>query len=1127
LEQVIKKVERIFNVQFTYDPAVMDKSTRIDLAKKDWTLDETLLKLSEITGLKFMLAGNLVGIQKPGTQQLNASTQKRKIERLTVKGKVTDSDNRPVAGATIGIKGSLRAVTTNADGDFTIDAQRSDILVISYVGFATQEIAVESETINVVLLHVDRSLEEVVVTALGVRKEKAKVAYAIQEVKGDALQKAPETNVASNLVGKVAGLSIYTKSTLYENPEVYIRGEGALVVIDGVPTRTDFWNINPNDIESVNVLKGTAAAALYGSLGINGAIMITTKKGKGGANGTEVSYNTTTQFQAGFLRVPKTQKEYGMGWDGYYAFIDGKGGNGWYDDYGYVWGPKLNQPDASTPSGFTEYPQYNSPYDPNQLFAFTQRGYTDYSHYKPIPWISKGKDNLKNFLNNELSTMHNLSVAGKTERSDYRISVSHTYQRGQVPNTKLNSSSISLAGSLKITDKLRAEATMAYNKQFTPNYPETGYGPNNYFYNILLWMGPDVDIRDLKNYWQPAGGRTNNAGTFIPYGVKDVQQFNYNYTWYNNPWFLANEYLKGYNNDVIVAQLNATYDFTKDLQLMVRTGATTNSVVADTKIPYSYINYGVDAAPRGNYNIRNSNNLLITTEALLTYKKTFFDDFSATVSVGASNRYSQAKSSFAGTNGGLTIPKAYNIKSSINPLSTGGDDPDVGNSLLESQVSSVFGYADIGYRNMVYLNITGRNDWTSTLQKPYNTFFYPSVSLSVIGSEIVKLPSLISFFKLRGAYANISSDVNPYYTIPVYTSGTSWNGVSSVNLPGTIISPSIHPRTTISQEYGAELRFLNNRLGFDFTWFTYLEKNFPKDIPISQASGYNSIRVNADEIHRKGIELVVSGTPVRTKELRWDITLNYSRLRRTVNSYYGGEDIRDGVKVGERTDVYRTWGWERSPDGKIVYGSNGFPQYISHVVNLGYYNPDWEFGALNTVSYKNFSVGFSFDGRIGGLLYNGVEQKLYEGGMHPATANQFRDDSYDGKPSYIGDGVVVTSGTVEYDIQGNIVSDSRKFAPNTKGVKYIDWVFATYVNGVPDANLYKRTFVKLREVVLTYNASPKLLKGTPFKGASLSVTGRNLILWSDAPFMDPDGYDGTTLADPSYRNIGFNLNLKF
>ena len=446
---------------------------------------------------------------------------------------------------------------------------------------------------------------------------------------------------------------------------------------------------------------------------------------------------------------------------------------------------------------------------------------------------------------------------------------------------------------------------------------------------------------------------------------------------------------------------------------------------------------------------------------------------------------------------------------------------------------------------MVYVSLTGRNDWTSTLQKPYNSFFYPSGSVSIIGSEIVKLPSVISFFKLRGSWANISSDnvvpygdptdiyTNYYGTLPVYnqgsvnTSNIRWNGTSALNLPGTLITPNIHPNTTISQEYGAELRFMKSRIGIDFTWFRYLDKNIIKQVPISGASGYSFVLLNADEIYRRGIELVLTGTPVRIKDFKWDVTLNYSTLRKIAKSYYGGDSIRDGVKIGERTDNYRTWGWERSPDGQIVYGSNGFPQYISHIVNLGHYDPNWEFGVTNNFSYKDLSLSFSFDGRIGGLIYDGVEQKLYEGGMHPATANKFRDDSYAGNATYVGKGVVVTSGDVTYDIQGNITSDTRKFAPNTQAVKYIDWVFSTYVNGVPGADLYKRTFVKLREVTLTYNARSTLIRKTPFKGASISLTGRNLILWSKVPFMDPDGYNGDGLPEPSYRNIGVNLNLKF
>jgi len=1140
LQEVLEKVEKVFEVKFTYDPAVVKNSDHLDLPKKERSLDEVLQVISRQFSLKFLMVGNLIGVQKTAIT-LNA-TLSEKTADITIKGTVKDNNDQPVAGATVKVKGGSKAVVTNSDGSFSITVPKGSVLEITFVGYESQEVKVQSNSnIGIVLQPGETSLTEVVVTALGVRKEKAKVAYATQEVKGEALQKAPESNVASNLVGKVAGLSIYTKSSLFDNPDIFLRGEKTLVVIDGVPTdkaNFDFWNLNSNDIESIQVLKGTAAAALYGSLGINGAIMITTKKGKGGTNGTEITYNTTTQFQAGFLRIPNTQKDYGMGWNGYYAFINGKGGGGWYDDYGYVWGPKLNVKNAANPSGFEEYPQYNSLYNPDSLFVFTQNGFTDYSHYQPLPWITRGQDNLKNFLNNEISTTHNISVSGKTDRSDYRISVSHLYQKGQIPNTKLNSTTFSLAGSLKITDKLKAEASISYNKQYTPNYPYTGYGPNSYFYNILLWMGPDVDLRDLRNYWKPAGGRDNN-GTFIPYGVKDIQQFNYNYSWYNNPWYLAHEYLRGYTNDVVVSQVNATYDFSKNLTLLARTGINYNDAFSDFKTPYSFINYDISAAPFGNYDITQKNNFQIMSDVLLTYKNTFLKNFSATISAGGSNLYTQSKRFDGSTQGGLNVPAFYNLSNSINTQTSL-------NKLAEKQVTSAYGYIDLGYRNMAYLSLTGRNDWTSTLQKPYNSFFYPSASLSIIGSEIIKLPSVISFFKLRGSWANISNDnvivdlndanniyANYYGTLPVYTQGSvntaniRWNGTSALTLPGTLITPNIHPNTTISQEYGAELRFIKNRIGVDFTWFRYLDKNIIKQVPISGASGFSYVLLNADEIYRKGVEVVLTGTPMRTNDFKWDLSLNFSTLRKIAKSYYGGDSIRDGVKIGERSDNYRSWGWERSPNGEIVYGSNGFPQYISHVVNLGTYDPNWEFGVTNNLSYKNFSLSFSFDGRIGGLIYDGVEQKLYEGGMHPATDNKYRDDSYAGNATYVGKGVVVTGGDVVYDIQGNIVSDTRKFAPNTQAVKYIDWVFSTYVNGVPDADLYKRTFVKLREVTLTYNARSKLIGKTPFKAASISVTGRNLILWSKVPFMDPDGYDGGGLPEPSYRNIGVNLNLKF
>jgi len=1054
------------------------KST--SLSRRLWIL--SVLTMSLCISLLIPLNGR--AFQNPTTQN---------ADDILVRGKVVDQENKPLEGASVHVKGNTsRGTITNKEGEFSLSVKRGDVLVVSSVGFDAQEFPIQNgDAIDIFLKPSQGSLNEVVITALGIKKEKRKVAYASQEVKGSELEKAREPNVLSNLTGKVAGLSIQTKSTLFENPEVSLRGGSTIVVIDGVPTTSDFWNINPDDIENITVLKGTSATALYGSLGINGAIMITTKKGKSGANGVEVSFNSSTQFQAGYLNIPQTQTDYGMGWAGQYSFFDGRGG-GLYDDYGYVFGPKLNQKDASTASGFVEIAQFNSPIDP----ATGDR--------VPLPWVTRSQSNLEKFLRNEMLTTNNISVAGKSDQGEYRVSLTHLYQQGQVPNTHLNSTTLSLAGGIKVSNKFRLDATFSYNKQYTPNYPVTGYGPDNFFYNVMLWLGPEADINDMRNYWVP--------------GKEGTEQLTYNYTWYNNPWFLAYERVRGYYRDALVGQVNGVYDFSKELSLMVRSGINLNNTTSDIKTPYSFINYGSSKAPFGNYDITKGNQFRIVTDALLTYKKNFLTDFNATISAGASSRYEQTSSLNSFTNG-LSVPGLYNLSNSINPVSSTND-------LVERQVNSVLGYAELAFKNQIYLNVTGRNDWSSTLQKPNNSFFYPSASLGVIVSEMIKFPELISFLKVRGSWANISTDVSPYRTLPVYSTGIRWNGQPSLVLPDSLISADLKPNKTISQEYGAELRFLNNRLGIDFTYYTYMDQDFVVPVPIAQASGFRYILVNGDKVNRKGIEIILSGSPIRTTDFKWDATFNYSRNRSYQREYYGGDSMRGLVKIGDRTDVLGGWKWDRSPDGKIVY-DGGLPQYVNAYTKLGYNNPDWEFGFINAFTYKNFNFSFQFDGRIGGSMINGIEAKLWEGGMHKSSSNSFRDDAYNGVASYVGDGVVATSGNVQYDAFGNLISDTRKFSANDVKVNYIDWIFTTYTGGIGDAVLYDRTFVKLREIILGYSFSPRVLQNTPIKSATISLVGRNLLLFTDVPFMDPDGYTDYDLAEPSYRNIGININLKF
>jgi len=1043
-----------------------------------------------------------------------------------IKGTVrSSSDSTFLPGISIIEKGTSNGTSSNTDGSFSLAIRSGSTIIVSGIGYVTQELKVSSHQIEIYLLPAALGMDEVIVTtALGIQKDKRVLGFATQEVKGEAMTKAREPQVISGLTGRVAGLTINNKASLYETASIALRGKTPLVVIDGIPSQGDLWNLNADDIESINVLKSNAAALLYGSLGVNGALQITTKKGKRGS-GVETSINQGFQMTAGWLKLPEYQTQYGMGWKGYYAFIDGKGGGGFYDNYGYVWGPKLDVPDPTTESGWVEYPQYNSPYDPNTWYEFTQNGYTGQSHYKPIPYISRGKKNLQNFMRPQMLYTINANVAARGELGGYRVSLSHMYQRGQIPNTKLNSSAFAVAGDIKISPKIKIEGSLSYNRQFSPNYPDNSYNPENFFYNILLWMGADVDIRDLRDYWKPAGGY-EQEGQFKPYGVKDIQQMNYNYSWYNNPWYLAYERLRQYKNDVVVGTASLNYNISDNLSLMIRSGGTFSNSGSELKTPYSFISYS--ALPYGAFSISSTSRLLFQTDALLTYKKTF-GDLDMTIAGGGANRYESYSTNGGSTTGGLQVPKVYNLAMSRDPATTYND-------RWEKEVNSVLGYADLGYKNFLNLNISVRNDWSSSLRKPYNSYFYPSASLSFILSDVVRLPDAINFVKLRGAYADVKSDVSPYYTVPTYSSGTRWNGVPSLSSPGSILDSAIRPSRTISREVGLETKFLNNRLGLDLTYYSYLDKDSPRDISLSQASGYSSYRVNGDVYNRRGWEIVLNASPIQNKNFGWDILVNYSRIRNYVKELYGGVESRGLIKVGDRINVdparwggelaYTGWVWEKSPDGQIVY-ENGLPKYLNQLINLGVHEHDFDYGINNAFRLKQFSFSFLLDGRVGGNMFNGVEAKMYEGGSHPATANSYREDSYAGQKTYVGKGVVVTGGDVVYDAFGNIISDNRTFAPNDVKVDYIDWVFATYTNGVTESLLYKQTYLKLREVIIGYNFKPASLNKTPFKSVSISLVGRNLLMFTKVPYMDPEAYSGTTMAEPSYRNVGININLKF
>ncbi|MDZ4808664.1 MAG: carboxypeptidase-like regulatory domain-containing protein, partial [Bacteroidota bacterium] len=644
------------------------------------------------------------------------------MAQRTVSGKVTSSENQqPVTGATVTVKGTKKQTTTDVSGIFKIDAADNDIIVISYVGFSTQEIKA-GESAAIVLQIDSKSMNEVVVTALGIKKETKRLGYSVQEVKGADLIKAREPNALNALAGKISGLSVGGSPEILGRPQLILRG-GSLnfVVIDGIPINSDTWNINPDDVETYTVLKGATAAALYGNRGANGAIIITTKKGTKDKRGYSVEFNSSTMFERGFNSIPMVQDEYGPGDHGRYSFVDGRGGGLNDGDYD-IWGPKFNGQLIA---------QYDSPIDPitgNRI---------------PTAWTARGKDNLNRFIQTGLLTTNSIAVSSSTEKSDLRFSMSNTYQKGIVPNTKLNGFNFNMSLGHNFTPKLRFEANVNYNRQATPNVPDVQYGPNSMIYNITIWGGADWDIDDMKNYWQQ--------------GKEGVQQIYAEYQRYNNPWFLVKEWLRSHYKNDFYGYTTLSYKFNKNIELVGRTSVTTYDLLRTEKFPYSATSYGREEA-RGDYREDIRKLFENNTEVLLKLNKKFFkNDLTVSGLVGGNVRNMRFNSNFTTTDY-LNVPGVYTFANSRNPVKAA-------NFSSEMLVLSAYSSLDVSYKNFVNVGATVRWDKSSAIPES-KSGIYPSVSVSTVVSDYVKMPEAISFLKLKASYANVRDGGTTAYIGP-------------------------------------------------------------------------------------------------------------------------------------------------------------------------------------------------------------------------------------------------------------------------------------------------------------------------------------------------------------------------
>lgn len=1051
----------------------------------------------------------------------------------TVTGRVLAADdNQPLPGVSILVKGTTTGTTTLADGRYSINAPANATLTFSFIGYETKEEAVGNRTsIDISLAAGTSTLNEIVVTALGIKKDIRTIGVSIQSIDGANVTKAREPNPINSLVGKVAGLTIGASAELLRRPNIVLRGNtDVLFVIDGVPINSDTWNISPDDIETYSVLKGASASALYGFRGKNGAILITTKRGSKDKRGFQVDVNTSQMFDQGFLAIPKLQNEYGPGDHGVYAFRDGRGGG--YNDGDYdIWGPAFNG---------QLIPQYDSPVTPGQSYTTTYANPAVkpfISDRQPTPYVARGANNLSRFLQTGILSTNNIAISSSGEKYDLRFSLSHNYQRGLVPNTKLNSTTFKISTGYTFTDRLRFMADVQVNRQYTPNIPDVDYGPNSLIYNVGIWGGADWDVDQLKNYWQP--------------GKEGIQQIYAEYQRYNNPWFVSKEWLRSHYKTDIIGQTSLNYTIAPGLDATLRTQVSTWNLLRTEKMPYSATAYGREEA-RGDYREDRRNLLDNNTDLLIKYNRKVTPALSVNAIAGGNIRVYNYNSNFTSTNY-LNVPGVYTFSNSANPLIASSYSADM-------RVLSAYYSADFTLRDFVTLSTTGRLDKLSTLPKGNNAFFYPSAALSTVVSDYVQLPRAISFLKVRASFANVKDaltqstigipqfplgygqqylsayDGPTYQNSAVYSTPLTYNNQPSAYYTNTLNNPNIKPNSTSQFETGLDVRFLNNRLTFDAAY--YISNDGPRifNLPISETTGYSSVLVNGIKTQKKGVELSLTGQALRNPNgLNWNVLANWSTYTERFKEFYPGvNSLNTFFKVGDRVDGYYTKTYVYAPDGQIINDDGGRPLVGPVAQYVGNINPDWVWGVNNQFRYKAFSFSFQFDGRVGGVISDYVQQKTYAGGRNINTVQgvmgEARKQDLLGEKSYLGEGVVISNGgQINYDADGHVTNYGElQFAPNTTKAYLQDYIARRY--GFDGGNIISRTFTKLREVIIGYSLPTTLLNRVGVKQASVSLVGRNLLYFAEKKDIDIDQFTGNGRSDlqtPTTRRYGINLNLTF
>jgi TonB-linked SusC/RagA family outer membrane protein len=1079
-------------------------------------------------------------------------------QTVRITGTVTSSeDGMPIPGVSVVVKGTTTGGITNVDGKYELNiAASAQTLVFSFVGMKTQEIAIGGRAvIDIVLQSESLQVDEVVVTALGISRTKKSLGYATQEVKGDAVTAVKANNFMNSLSGKVSGVQIKKNTNMGGSTNVIVRGNKSLsnnnqvlYVVDGVPITNNISNIsaqstggvgydygntasdiNPEDIESINILKGSAATALYGSRGNSGVVLIVTKKGAEGKKGIGVTVNSNVTIGSiDKSTFPTYQDKYGAGYGAYY----GPAGTGWFEQHNASGGSTGTMYDW-VPT--TEDASYGAKFDGHEVYGWYSLDPESPWYGQTKPWQA-AKNGPVTFFETPVSYTNSVSIDNSFDKGSYRISYTNNNMKGILPNSSMHKNSFSLNSTYKVTDKLTATVNGTYIVQKAIGRNSTGYN-DNIMSGMRQWWEVNTDLKDQKTVYDLTHRNVtwNYDGDFST--LKPIYWDNVYFTRYQN-----------YENDGrnrFMGNTSIQYKLAKWLDVTGRIAADSYSEIQEERRAVGSIptTFGVSRTNQGSGYLRRDNTFSeVNYDLMLNFNKNLTEDLNLTGVIGFNERRTNASYFTNSTNGGLNVPGIYAIGNSKDPL------PYPVESVQNVGVRSMYASASLGYKGFLFLDGTFREDYASTLPSNNSKYYYPSVTGSFLFTDIVK-QSWLSLGKVRLNWAKVGN-LAPYDAlVDKYNVSTSFNGAMYV-LPNTKNNPDLKSESTISYEAGLEMSFMKNRFGFDVSLYQQNSKDQIMPVSLSQTTGYAFKYVNAGEIRNRGIELTLKATPVKLSSFSWDINVNFAKNQNEVLSLYPGitnlqlGSFQGGVtlnaQVGQPYGALQGTDYTYYQGQKILSATTGKPVKSTTASQvIGNVNPDWTGGISNSFTYKSFSLSFLIDVQKGGDIFSLDMYYGLSSGLYPETAglndlgNPVRDPRVGTPGNYAANsgGYINQGVNVVRDASGNITSST----PNVTRVSATTYAGFGYSPEPNKAFIYDAGFVKLREVSLSYNLPSAIVNKLLVKGITVSFVGSNLwIIHKNLPYADPEsglsagniqGYSIGSL--PSTRDFGFNVKINF